>query len=51
MDWSLYRHRHLVENVFAPLKHFCGLATRYEKLKRNYESVIAMACDFLWLPM
>jgi transposase len=36
MDESLYRHRHLVENAFARLKHFRGLATRYDKLKRNY---------------
>jgi len=51
MDGSLYRHRHLVENAFARLKHCRGLATRYDKLKRNYESVVAMACGFLWLPM
>ncbi|MCD5994436.1 IS5/IS1182 family transposase, partial [Pseudomonas sp. CDFA 602] len=25
--------------------------SRFDKLKRNYESVIAMACAFLWLPM
>ena len=50
MDWSLYRHRHLVENVLARLKHFRGLATRYDKLKRNYQSVVAMTCGFLWLP-
>ncbi|PFG07946.1 DDE family transposase [Marinobacter sp. LV10MA510-1] len=47
----LYRHRHLVENAFARLKHFRGLATRYDKLKRNYQSGVAMACGFLWLPM
>jgi len=51
MDWSLYRHRHLVENAFARLKHFRGLATRYNKLKRNYQSGAAMVCGFLWLPM
>jgi transposase len=51
MDGSLYRHRHLVENAFARLKHFRGLATRYDKLKRNYQSGVAMACGFLWLPM
>ena len=52
MDWSLYRHPcHLVENAFARLKHFRGLATRYDKLKRNYQSGVAMACGFLWLPM
>jgi len=51
MDGSLYRHRHLVKNAFARLKHFRGLATRYDKLKRNYQSVVAMACGFLLLPM
>ena len=51
MDGSLDRHRHLVENAFARLKHFRGLATRYDKLKRNYQSGVAMACGFLWLPM
>jgi transposase len=51
MDWSLYCHRHLVENAFARLKHFPGLATRYDKLKRNYQSGVAMAYGFLWLPM
>ncbi|MEQ1743480.1 MAG: IS5/IS1182 family transposase, partial [Nitrosomonas sp.] len=25
--------------------------TRYDKLKRNYESMVAMACGYLWLPM
>jgi transposase len=47
MDGSLYRHRHLVENAFARLKHFRGLATCYDKLKRNYQSGVAMACGFL----
>jgi transposase len=51
MDWSLYKYRHLVENVFARLKHFRAIATRYDKLKRNYESMLALACGYLWLPM
>jgi transposase len=51
MDWCLYKYRHLVENVFARLKHFRAIATRYDKLKRNYESVIALACAFIWLPL
>lgn len=42
---------YLVENAFARLKHFRALATRYNKLKRNYQSRVAMACGFLWLPM
>ena len=51
MDWGLYKYRHLVENVFARLKHFRGIATRYDKLKRNYASQVALACSYLWLPM
>jgi len=51
MDWCLYKYRRLVENLFARLKHFSAVATRYDKLKRNFESVIALACAFIWLPM
>lgn len=51
IDWSLYKYRHLVENLFARIKHFRGIATRFDKLKRNYESVVALVCAFLWLPM
>lgn len=51
LDRELYRYRHLVENAFARLKHYRAVAFRFDKLKRNYESVIAMACAFLWLPM
>lgn len=51
IDWSLYKYRHLVENIFARLKHFRSIATRYDKLKRNFSSMLAMACAFLWLPM
>jgi transposase len=51
LDRGLYRYRHLVENTFARLKHYRAVASRFDKLKRNYESVIAMACMILWLPM
>lgn len=51
IDWALYKLRHLVENVFARLKHFRSIATRYDKLKRNYASMLALACGYLWLPM
>lgn len=51
MDWDLYKYRHLVEHVFARLKHFRSIATRYDKLKRNYTSMVALACGYMWLPM
>ena len=51
MDWCLYKYRHFLENVFARLKHFRPIATRYDKLKRNYASMLSMACFYMWLPM
>jgi len=51
VDWCLYKYRHLVENIFARLKHFRAIATRYDKLKRNFEGALALACAYLWLPM
>lgn len=51
MDWCLYKYRHLVENAFARLKHFRSIATRFEKLKRNYEGMVSLACCIMWLPM
>ena len=51
MDWGLYKYQHLIENVFARIKHFRAVATRYDKLKRNYASMVAIACGMMWLPM
>lgn len=50
MDWKLYKLRHKVENIFARLKHFRAVATRYDKLAANYASMVALACAYLWLP-
>ncbi|AOA58427.1 IS5 family transposase [Acinetobacter larvae] len=51
MDWYMYKIRHLVENTFCRLKQFRGVATRYDKLKRNYQSAVALACIYIWLPL
>ena len=51
LDQGLYKLRHLVENAFARLKYFRGVATRYDKLKKNFISAVALACIFIWLPM
>lgn len=42
-DSYLYKLRHLVENMFARLKQFRSIATRYEKLARSFESMIYLA--------
>ena len=46
-DHYLYKLRHLVENTFARLKHFRSIATRYEKLARNYKSMLYLACTMI----
>ncbi len=51
IDDVLYRYRHLVENAFAQIKHFRAIATRYDKLARNYASMLALAFVMIWLPM
>lgn len=50
MNWGLYKLRHKVENIFARLKHYRAIATRYDKLSVNYASMVALACAFIWLP-
>jgi transposase len=47
----IYRARHQVENLFARLKHFRSLSTRFEKLARNFKAIISLACTFLWLKL
>ena len=47
-DRYLYPLSHLVENVFARLKHFRAIATRFDKLARNYQSMIYIACMLIW---
>lgn len=50
-DAHLYRIRHLVENLFARLKHFRSIATRFEKLARNFKAMTYLACSIIWLRM
>ncbi|UOO88264.1 IS5 family transposase [Vitreoscilla massiliensis] len=44
----LYGLRYVVENAFARLKHFRGIATRFDKLARNYKAMLRLACIFIW---
>ena len=43
LDTRRYRERHLIENAFYRLKDFRRVATRYDKLARNFLSAIALA--------
>jgi transposase len=42
-DKKRYRERHLIENAFCRLKDFRRVATRYDKLARNFMSAVALA--------
>ena len=42
-DFVLYCERHLVERFFNKLKHFRAIATRYDKLARNFLAGVQLA--------
>ena len=42
-DTMRYKSRHLIENAFCRLKDFRRVATRYDKLARNFLSAVALA--------
>jgi transposase len=48
-DRELYKERNLVERFFQKLKQFRRIATRYEKLKRNYQAMLDLVCSIIWL--
>ncbi|CAK0779887.1 transposase [Azospirillaceae bacterium] len=43
LDKKRYKFRWMIEAVFCRLKDFRRIATRYDKLSRNYESSLAIA--------
>jgi transposase len=45
----IYRRRNLVERYFCKLKHFRRVATRFDKLARNYLASVLLASTRLWL--
>ncbi len=48
-DKDLYKARHLIENFFAKLKQYRGIATRYDKLATSFLGAIYMAGSLIWL--
>ena len=45
----LYRYRNLVERFFNKLKHFRGVATRYDKRDDNYLAGVKLASVRIWM--
>lgn len=48
-DKELYKGRHLIENFFAKLKQYRGIATRYDKTSRNFLGAVYLAASIIWL--
>ena len=42
-DVAAYRHRNTVERLWARLKDYRRVATRYDKLARNYDAAVHIA--------
>lgn len=49
VDPAIYRQRNLVERFFCRLKQFRRLATRFDKLARNFLAAAHLASTRLWL--
>jgi transposase len=47
-DKELYKKRNLVERAFCRLKDWRRIATRYDKLARNFASTVALAAIIIW---
>jgi transposase len=50
-DENLYRERHRIKNLFARLKSYRRVATRYEKLRATFAAMLTLACILVWLKL
>jgi transposase len=48
-DKYLYKERNQIERLIQKMKNFRRIATRYERLARNYEAMIALVATIIWL--
>ena len=46
-DEDIYRWRHLVENYFAKIKEFRGIATRYDKTDTSYAANVNLVAAII----
>jgi transposase len=47
-DAVAYRQRNLIERMFGRLKDFRRIATRYDKLARNFLAAVVLAAAITW---
>ena len=48
-DKIIYKERNVVERLFQKLKHYRRIATRYERLARNYMAMLSLVATVIWL--
>jgi transposase len=48
-DYALYRERNLIERFFNKIKHFRAIATRYDKLDRNFLAAVQLVSAMILL--
>lgn len=48
-DTALYKERNQVERLFAKLKEFRRIATRYDKILENFLGFVKIAAIQIWL--
>nr|WP_206700216.1 IS5 family transposase [Actinomadura sp. RB99] len=49
LDPGLYKRRNVVERCIGRLKQWRGIATRFDKLARNYRAAIVLVTALLWI--
>jgi transposase len=47
-DKKSYKQRHKIENAFCRLKDFRRIATRYDRLARNFLASICLVAAIVW---
>jgi len=47
-DMRAYRQRNMIERMFCRLKDFRRIATRYDKLARNFLAGVILAATLIW---
>ena len=45
----MYKARYLIENLFAKLKQFRGIATRYDQRAQTFLGAVYLAASVIWL--
>jgi transposase len=48
-DFALYRERNLAERFWNKIKHYRGIATRYDKLARNFLAAVHLVSAIILL--